>query len=100
MTKQPITETDIKIISNIVSRASAIYTRVHGRQLTRKDERWLVMDILAVHGTTPLDLEGLASAKDVHLIHDVFGINRHLDRDTKVLGGCFVPRFTAKDHTE
>jgi hypothetical protein len=44
---------------------------------------------------TPLDLDGLLAAEDRHVAHDVFGINRYIDRDTGKLGGHFTPRFAA-----
>ena len=57
------------------------------------DAMGLRMDLLAVHnGGCPLDFERLAAADDGNLGHDVFGIVRHIDRETGALGGCFVPR--------
>jgi hypothetical protein len=53
----------------------------------------IVMDLSAVHAHTPLRLEELAEADDFNLAHDVCGIQRHLDRRTGKLGGCFVPRY-------
>lgn len=59
----------------------------------------LVMDITACHANgCPLQLDALLSADDFNFIHDVFGIRRHLNRDTGELGSCFLPRF-AKPQT-
>jgi hypothetical protein len=56
-----------------------------------------VMDLTACHANgCPLDLELLAAADDTNLLHDVGGINRHMDRETGRLTRCFVPRFTAR----
>lgn len=55
------------------------------------------MDITAVHvNACPLKLDELLAADDFNFAHDVFGIRRHLDRETGELGGCFVPRFAHK----
>lgn len=56
-----------------------------------------MMDITATHlNGCPLDLQRLLDADDGSFAHDVFGIARHLDRDTCQLGGCFLPRFASK----
>lgn len=53
----------------------------------------LEMDIGAAHANgCKLDLDKLLKADDFNLCHDVFGISRHLDRNTGELTGWFVPR--------
>jgi hypothetical protein len=55
-----------------------------------------MMDITAIHcNGTPLRLADLAAADDFGFFHDVYGINRHIDRDTGTLTGFFLPRFCA-----
>lgn len=55
------------------------------------------MDITACHcNGMPLKLEALLSADEFNFAHDVFGIRRHIDRETGKIGGCFVPRFAQK----
>lgn len=54
----------------------------------------LRMDLAAVHARTPLRLEDLSDADDFNLIHDVFGIIKHMDRSTGELTGYFVPRYS------
>jgi hypothetical protein len=52
-----------------------------------------VMDIEATHcNGSPLDLNALLDAPLGDFSHDVFGIRRHLDRETGKLGDCFSPR--------
>lgn len=52
------------------------------------------MDVTACHANgCPLDLKGLLEADDTNFVHDVFGIRRHLDRETGKLLDCFVPRY-------
>ncbi len=54
------------------------------------------MDISACHSNgNPLKLQELLAADDGNFGHDVFGIRRHIDRDTGELQDCFVPRFSA-----
>lgn len=56
------------------------------------------MDIVAVHTNgNPLRLEDMLAADDFNFAHDVFGIERHLDRDTGELTGFFSPRFSARE---
>lgn len=59
----------------------------------------LMMDLSAcVAQGCPLDLEALLKADDFEFAHDVFGIQRHMDRDdNSPTGGQllnhFLPRF-------
>lgn len=51
------------------------------------------MDLLACHcNGMPLDLDKLASADDFNFAHDVFGIARHINRETGKIERFFVPR--------
>lgn len=52
-----------------------------------------MMDVEHAHKDCPLKLDELLAADDVNFTHDVFGIRRHLNRETKKLENCFVPRF-------
>ena len=51
------------------------------------------MDLLCVHNSYPLDLKGLLESRDFDLLHDVFGIAKHLNRETGELMNCFLPRY-------
>lgn len=52
------------------------------------------MDITATHANgNPLRLLDLLEADDFNFGHDVFGIERHLDRNTGKLMHGFSPRF-------
>lgn len=54
------------------------------------------MDICACHANgCSLKLDKLLGADDFNFTHDVFGIRRHLNRQTGVLEDCFLPRFAA-----
>ena len=53
------------------------------------------MDITACHvNGNPLRLDELLAADEFNFAHDVFGIRRHIDRETGKLGNCFSPRFS------
>ena len=57
------------------------------------DKQSLEMDIEAVHcNGTPLDLQRLLDAPTGTFGHDVFGIQRYINRTTGQLTECFVPR--------
>lgn len=63
----------------------------------KKDGLALEMDITAVHANgCPLRLHELLGARKFDFLHDVFGIHRHINRNTGTLMDCFVPRYAAK----
>ncbi len=54
------------------------------------------MDLTACHlNGCALKLDELATAPEFDFAHDVFGIRRHIDRETGKLQDCFVPRYAA-----
>lgn len=81
-----------EIISGIADRA---LNRVPFEERSKRDKLSLVMDIDFADKDCPLRLRELAQAPDFDFAHDVFGIERHLNRTTKKLQNCFVPRFAA-----
>lgn len=83
-------------IYRIAARAYGL-ARAYNSPITRTLLDWR-MDITACHANgMPLDLERLAAADDFNLIHDAFGIARHLDRESGALRDCFVPRFRRRE---
>lgn len=51
------------------------------------------MDLTATNANgCPLDLAKLLAFDDFNFMHDIYGIARHLNRRTGVLGDCFRPR--------
>ena len=75
----------------IAERAVRVARKAGVRDATFRDF-W--MDILGAHcNGCRLRLEELLQADDFNFAHDVFGIRRHLNRQTGEIGGCFVPRF-------
>lgn len=79
---------DSKTISAIAARVSKAWPEY--------DVLEARMDLTACHlNGCPLDLAKLLAADDFNLAHDMFGINRHLDRRTGKLTGHFLPRCHA-----
>ena len=86
-------KTEARLIAKIANRA-VIMAANNGVKYPFMD---CEMDVTAVHcnGCT-LNLERLLAADDFNFAHDVFGIRRHIDRETGKLQNCFLPRFN--DH--
>lgn len=88
-----VTISDSAVINKIARRAFDL-AKGYGRK--RKAINY-AMDLTAVHANgNPLRLADLLAADNFNFIHDVFGIERHLDRDTGKLGNCFRPRFSQR----
>nr|WP_313430121.1 hypothetical protein [Brevundimonas diminuta] len=84
-----VSPTDAALISQIVDRVEEL-SLAQGHSLDRLST---TMDLTAVHANgCPLDLDKLAAADNFNLLHDVFGIARHLDRKTGKLRDLFDPR--------
>lgn len=87
------TKTETALIGCIVDRIekiAAAHAANDGVEYSRSD---IHMDIEATHSNgCPLDLHKMLAAADVDLMHDAYGIRRHLNRLTGRLGGQFLPR--------
>ncbi len=89
-----VSEYDETLISDIADRAFDLI-RKHGGQVSKLDT---IMDLTAVHANgNPLRLEDLLAADDFNLLHDVCGIERHLNRKTGQLENHFSPRFSKRE---
>lgn len=85
------TAEDREIIERIAKKAIAIY-RMYDN--TDVDEQDIQMDLEACHcNGCPLRLADMVQADDFNLMHDISGINVHLNHDTGKLEGWFLPRF-------
>lgn len=88
-----ITAEDLRHVREIVTRAEAL-TKKFGHGTI--DSLSTTMDLIACHNHgCKLDLGELAKADDFNLAHDVFGIARHLNRETGKLEGHYRPRYAA-----
>ena len=54
------------------------------------------MNITATHlNGNPLKLKELLDTDDYNFLHDIIGIENHIDRETGKLQNCFLPRYSA-----
>ena len=90
------TPSDVALIERIVRRWEDMHNaHPDPRQFDRSGA---TMDLVACHNNgCRLDLDRLLDADDGSFAHDVYGINRHLNRTTGELGDFFVPRFASSD---
>ena len=85
------TKEEARIISRIAQRAVAMAASA-GIAYSFMDAD---MDLTACHcNGNPLRLEELLHADEFNFSHDVFGIRRHLNRETGKLEDCFSPRYS------
>lgn len=81
---------DAQLISRILDRA------ITDNVIAAENRQHLEMDLRATHcNGTPLDFTALLGAVPFDFVHDLAGINRHLDRTTGELGNCWLPRHCA-----
>lgn len=92
----PLDETshaEMETIGKIADRAVSLYAQ-HDVRAERMD---VLMDMMCVHGQIQkLRLADLLVADDFNFLHDVGGINRHLDREHYLLTDHFSPRFSVR----
>lgn len=82
------------LILKIGARAVKLARDLTGSSVRLTD---VMMDIEAcISNGCPLDLVELLAADDLNFAHDVFGIHRHINRDTGKLENCFSPRFSER----
>lgn len=88
------TKEEVRIIHKIALRAMAMAESAGWKyELLDAD-----MDITATHvNGRRLDLDKLIAADEFNFAHDVFGIRRHIDRETGKLQHCFLPRCAEKE---
>jgi hypothetical protein len=87
-----VNKADKRLIDKIVERA-LIMAKANDIEYDRMDA---AMDITATHANgCPLKLQKLLAADDFNFAHDVFGIRRHLNRETGQLENHFLPRCAA-----
>ena len=84
------TKEEHMLISAIAKRAVEMAAK-QGKEYPMMDA---VMDINACHSNgCPLKLAELLEAPPFDFAHDVFGIYRHINRQTGQLEDCFLPRY-------
>lgn len=96
MLKFNSTLADATIILQIAQRAAAMDLLANGAKHAG-DTQHHAMNITACHlNGNPLDLLRLLAADDFNFAHDIFGIDRHIDRKTGKLPNCFSPQYSAR----
>ena len=87
------TKADYRAVDRVLARAEKLVAKAGGTSQVPQD---LAMDLIACHlNGTPMDWEALLVAPDFDFVHDVWGIHKHIDRETGRLGDCFLPRCHA-----
>ena len=87
-----VSDVEMALLDMIADRAVEM-AKKHGKQYRKSDA---LMDIVACHANgCPLKLTELLGADDFNFAHDVFGINRHIDRSTGKIEDGFLPRFAS-----
>lgn len=77
---------NIEIIGKIANRAVTINPAY--------DKSTVMMDLLVLYETgVEMRWEELLNAPVLDFMHDINGINQHLNRDTYKLENCFWPRY-------
>ncbi len=90
-----ISARDRDLVGEIAERAERMGAK-HRHVADRRKRLDYEMDITATHANgCPLRLRDLLDADDFNFAHDVFGIERHLNRETGALENCFLPRYAA-----
>lgn len=82
-----------RVASDLIHKIAERAVALPGFQRTKTTKLDITMDLSATHANgTPLNLDKLLAFDDFNFAHDLYGIYRHLDRDTGELMDCFMPR--------
>lgn len=85
------TDDERAIIERIAKRAVALYRKYGNADV---DELDVQMDLEACHcNGCPLRLADMEQADNFNFMHDISGINAHINRYSGKLERCFLPRF-------
>ena len=82
-----MTEKELDLIIEIAKRAE-------NNNLLAYDRLSLIMDLEVAHEQFNLKLEKLLDADNFNFAHDIMGIQININRQTKEIENCFVPRFS------
>ena len=95
MIKWEATKEEIQTIGNIVDRYMEFHHSLGIPKKLQRPRMDLLMDVEACHcNGCKLNLKGLLEAKDFDFIHDLVGIQEHIDRRTGQLQDYFLPRYS------
>lgn len=86
-----VSDEEKALIAKIAQRAQD-YAHSIGHKLLWTD---LMLDLAATHANgNPLRLREMADADNFNFVHDIFGIMKHINRETGQLMDGFRPRFS------
>lgn len=89
-----ISKADHALVRQVARRAAKMAID-HGQR--EVDLMSIEMDLMATHlNGCHLDLRELLEASESDFGHDIYGISRHLNRNTGKLGNFFVPRYATQ----
>lgn len=95
-----VSNEEFDLIGQIADRAMDLQ-REHTHPRERRQRMTFVMDLCAtVANGNPLRLSDLLAADEFNFIHDVWGIARHLNRETGKLEDHFSPRFSLRQASD
>ena len=90
-----VTKVESAIIQKIAERAQALY-KTYSPDISSTVQHWR-MNVTACHANgNPLRLADLLDADGFNFAHDMFGIDRHICRETGQLLNHFSPRFSSR----
>lgn len=72
-----------------------IAKRAEEKGLLLFDRMSLIMDIQTAHEEFNLKLDEWLKADDFNFSHDIVGIQQNINRETKTIENCFVPRYAS-----
>lgn len=84
------------LIGKIADRAWKMDREFNGRNARTKQHHRMNITACVANGN-PLRLEDLLAADDFNFAHDVFGIDRHINRDNGKMMNFFRPRFSVPE---
>ena len=83
-----MTKDEMLIIADIAKRAEE-------KGLLMFDRMSLIMDIQVAHKQFNLKLNEWLKADDLDFSHDIVGIQQNINRETKKVENCFLPRYAS-----
>ena len=72
-----------------------IAKRAEDKGLLMFDRMSLIMDIENAHRQFNLKLNEWLKANDLDFSHDIVGIQQNINRETKQVENCFLPRYAS-----
>ena len=98
------TKQDFELMSQIADCALRLYAQYNrscddDTRFIYDDKLTVMMDLEYANDGIPLDLDKFLSFDRGDFAHDMFGIRRHLNRESKELENSFVPRCAIREIT-